>query len=147
LSIVKTLRETMKRESDVHQGFLSGAGFLGAVSITALVLVLSFPSTFQVNDWYFNGLLSLLAISSSSSVIASFFSIVVWGMESYGEEFRGTIRKFTAVTLTISLCALLMVIPMIVAPVSFFATIVAALFEGISTLVYLWASLKFRPHK
>jgi len=137
----------MKRESDIHQGFLSGAGFLGAVSITALVLVLSFPSTFQVNGWYFNGLISLLAISSSSSVIASFFSIVVWGRESYGEEFRESIRKFTAVALTISLCALLIVIPMIVAPVSFFAMIVAALFEGISALVYLWTFLKLPPHK
>ena len=137
----------MKRESDVHQGFLSASGFLGAVSITALVLVLSFPSTFQVNGWYFNGLISLLAISSSSSVIASFFSIVVWGRESYGEEFRESIRKFTAVALTISLCALLIVIPMIVAPVSFFAMIVAALFEGISALVYLWTFLKLPPHK
>ena len=85
----------MKRESNVHEGFLSGAGFFGAVSITALVLVLSFPSTFQVNGWYFSSLLSLLAIASSSSVIATFSSIVVWGRESYGEEFREGIRKFT----------------------------------------------------
>jgi hypothetical protein len=137
----------MKRETDIHQGFLSGAGFLGAVSITALVLVLSFPSRFQVNGWYFSGLLSLLAISSSSSVIASFSSIVIWGRESYGEEFRESIRKFTAVALAISLSALLIVIPMIVAPLSFFAMIVSALFEGISVLVYLWTALKFRPHK
>jgi len=137
----------MKQETDIHQGFLSGAGFLGAVSITALVLVLSFPSTFQVNGWYFSGLLSLLAIASSSSIIASFSSIVIWGKQSYGEEFRESIRKFTAVTLTISMCALLIVIPMILAPVSFFAMIVAALFEGLSLLVYLRTALKLRPRK
>jgi hypothetical protein len=137
----------MNQETDVHQGFLSAAGFLGAVSITALVLVLSFPSKFQVSGWYFNGLLSLLALSSSSSVIATFFSIVIWGREPYGAEFRGTMRKLTAAILAISLSALLIVIPMIVAPVSFFAMIVVALFEGISALVYVWILLKFRPHK
>ncbi len=134
-------------ETDVHQGFLSAAGFLGAVSITALVLVLSFPSKFQVNGWYFSGLLSLLALSSSSSVIASFSAIVIWGRESYGEEFREGIRKFTAVILAISLGALLIVIPMIVASLSFFAMIVVVLFESISALVYLWIALKLHPHK
>lgn len=137
----------MKRETDVYQGFLSAAGFFGAVSITALVLVLSFPSKFQVNGWYFSGLLSLLAIASSSSVIASFFAIVDWGRGTYGEEFRQAVRKLTAVVLGISLTALLIVIPMIVAPVSFFAMIVVALFEGMSVLVYLWTLLKLVPHR
>jgi hypothetical protein len=137
----------MKRETDVYQGFLSTAGFFGAVSITALVLVFSFPSKFQVNGWYFDGLLSLLAIASSASVIASFFAIVDWGRESYGEEFRRAIRRLTAAVLGISLGALLIVIPMIVAPVSSFAMIVVALFEGISILVYLWALLKLGPRK
>jgi hypothetical protein len=137
----------MKDETDVYQGFLSGAGFLGAVSITALVLVLSFPSKFEVNDWYFSGLLSLLALASSSSVMASFFAIVDWGRASYGEEFRRAIRDLTATVLAISEAALVIVIPMILAPVSFFATIVVALFELICVLAYLWIVLKLRPHK
>jgi hypothetical protein len=137
----------MKDETDLYQGFLSSAGFLGAVSITALVLVLSFPSKFEVNDWYFSGLLSLLAIASSSSIMASFFAIVDWGRGSYGEEFRRAIRQLTAVVLAISLAALLTVIPMIVAPVSFFAMITVALFEGISLLVYLWILLKLRRRR
>jgi hypothetical protein len=137
----------MKDETDLYQGFLSSAGFLGAVSITALVLVLSFPSKFEVNDWYFSGLLSLLAIASSSSIMASFFAIVDWGRESYGEEFRRAIRQLTAAVLAISLAALLIVIPMIVAPVSFFAMIIVALFEGIFLLVYLWILLKLRRHE
>jgi hypothetical protein len=66
--------------------FSRGPGFLGAVSITALVLVLSFQSEFQVNDLYFSGLLSLLAIASSSSVLASFFAIIEWETD-FGEDF------------------------------------------------------------
>jgi hypothetical protein len=135
----------MKRESNVHEGFLSGAGFLGAVSITALVLVLSFPSEFRANGLYFGALLSLLAISSSSSMIASFSSIVMWSRQAYGDEFRRTVGLFTVVTLAISLIALLIVIPIILAPVSFFAMVVVASFEGLFLLLYLWTDLKFRP--
>jgi hypothetical protein len=137
----------MTDKTDVYQGFLSGAGFLGAVSITALVLVLSFPSKFDINDWYFSSLLSLLAIASSSSVMASFFAIVDWARESYGEEFRRAIRGLTAAVLGISLGALLIVIPMIIAPVSFFAAGIVAVFEGICILVYLWILLNLRRHK
>ena len=137
----------MKRENNVHEGFLTAAGFLGAVSITALVLVLSFPSEFRVSGWYFSGLLSLLAIASSSSIIASFSSTVMWSRQSYGEEFRRTIGVFTAVTLAVSLIALLIVVPLIIAPVSLFAMTVVAIFEGISLIVYLWTILKFPAHK
>jgi hypothetical protein len=137
----------VKERTDVYQGFLSGAGFLGAVSITALVLVLSFPSKFEVNAWYFSGLLTLLAIASSSSVIASFFAIVDWGRESYGEEFREAVRDLTATVWSISLYALLIVVPMILAPVSLFAMAVVALFEVVCVLAYLRILLKLSPHK
>jgi hypothetical protein len=139
----------MKRESNVHEGFLTGAGFLGAVSITALVLVLSFPSEFRVSEWYYSGLLSLLAIASSSSIIASFSSIVVWET-SAGEQFRARIGRFTVGALVISMTALLIVIPLILSSFSLLSMVVAALFEGMFLFVFwilVWTSPKFSAQK
>jgi hypothetical protein len=108
-----------KREwlSDRH---LSMFGFFGATSVTALVLVLSFPKTFLVQvwiispHWYFAILVILLALISSSCIFANLGLISVIGGRP-----DPPLERFVYTSMTISVFGLLIVLPMILLPFTF----------------------------
>jgi len=123
------------------------AGFLGALGVTALVLILQSPKAFQQQEWFLNRheFSAILVVSLALLIVFSVFTAVEKvGVASGSRSENSPSARFGTFTLYGAWIVLMVVLPLLLVPFTPLGAAGIAIIEFIMFLIALYARARSR---